>query len=471
MTSHFLKAIVRVAATVLLSFVAMQPAAHSSGLQSQLNGLFDSMANVTEPGVFETQRRGVISGGRATVKNRLFTESIVSFSPPSWKAGCGGIDLFGGAFSFINSEQLTQLLRAVAANAAGYAFQLAIKITCEMCATVLETLQKKIQELNQFMGNSCQLAQGIVNDVSSAFNFTEKTHDKHQASVKGFVEDFFSSWSEPKGESATAAVAQNAPELLRTGNIVWMQLQRSNAANWFRVKGDNNLLEAIMSITGSVIIHEPTNDDRDTQPVTELPGNKISLEDIVMGGKVSIYSCAFDYTTCEKAGEGGVGTREEDLIGIKTQIEAAFLGNSGLPGDGLVGKYATDSGTLTASERAISASLPLGIGTLIFNLATSSEDVARSFVYQVSGALATQMAYSMALESLRVAQAALAGEESAYVVKVRTMLESSRRTIESQHIALQSKYGRLSDFVQLYNGIQANVRKSQYMPIRTLPGL
>ncbi len=53
--------------------------------------------------------------------------------PPSFSAGCGGIDLFGGSFSFINMNQFVDLMRAVASNAAGYAFQLAINAMCPDC--------------------------------------------------------------------------------------------------------------------------------------------------------------------------------------------------------------------------------------------------------------------------------------------------------------------------------------------------
>ena len=465
MKKRLLKITTKTATALLVSLAFTYIPANAGGLQSQLNGVFDSMTNVTAPGVFETQRRGVISGGRATMKNRIFSENIVNFSPPSWKAGCGGIDLFGGSFSFINSEQLTQLLRAVAANAAGYAFQLAIKNICEQCANVLETLQKKIQQLNQFMGNSCQLAQGLVNDLTSGMDLKGKTNDSLVASGKGFLEDMFSSWSEPTGQSATAAVAKNAPETLKTGNIVWMQMKRSDTASWFKVQGDNQLLEAIMSLTGSVIIQEPTGEEKDTQPITELPGNKISLDDLVKGGQVVVYSCGGDYDKCMNAGSAGAGNRSETLVGLKTQIEDVLLGPSNLRGSGLIGKYAHNMGTPTQTEAAISTNLPLGLGTMVFNLATANEDVARTFVTQFSGAIAANMAYTVALESLRAAQAALAGEDSAYVIKAQKTIDNSRRTIESQYSGLINTYGQISTAVNLYNNIMAITRKSTYLTV------
>ena len=84
-----------------------------------MNQLFGSMTNTTAPGVFESQRRGVISGGSVVVRNRIMNENLVSMVPPSFQAGCGGIDMFAGSLSFVNADQFVQLLRSVAANAKG----------------------------------------------------------------------------------------------------------------------------------------------------------------------------------------------------------------------------------------------------------------------------------------------------------------------------------------------------------------
>ena len=90
--------------------------ATSGALQSQMDSVFDSMINVTRPGVFEGQRRGVVSAGSVYVRNKIVDTNVVTFVPPSWKGGCGGIDFFGGSFSFIDADQFIQLMRAVASN-------------------------------------------------------------------------------------------------------------------------------------------------------------------------------------------------------------------------------------------------------------------------------------------------------------------------------------------------------------------
>ncbi len=171
-----------------------------ASLQQEMNQLFGSMTNTTAPGVFESQRRGVISGGSVVVRNRIMNENLVSMVPPSFQAGCGGIDMFAGSLSFVNADQFVQLLRSVAANAKGYAFQLALSAMCEKCSQHMETLQKKIQQLNEYFGNSCQMAQGVVNDTLAAFGKKGQTEASMLSSLKG-AGDIFTSWSESNGKN------------------------------------------------------------------------------------------------------------------------------------------------------------------------------------------------------------------------------------------------------------------------------
>ncbi len=144
----------------------------------------------------------MLSGGHAVAKSRVFDANLIAVAPPSWKAGCGGVDLFAGSLSFVNSDQIVQLLRSVAANSAGYAFQLTLDNVFPDGAKWIENFQKKIQQLNQYLGNSCQLAQGVVNDLASGFDLKHKTDASLKATFTGLYEDIFSA---REGAAAKAA--------------------------------------------------------------------------------------------------------------------------------------------------------------------------------------------------------------------------------------------------------------------------
>ncbi|MDN4724024.1 conjugal transfer protein TraH [Vibrio parahaemolyticus] len=58
------------------------------------------------------------------------------------------------------------------------------------------------------------------------------------------------------------------------GNIVWKQLKANSVSIWFQY-GDTALLEAMLSLTGSVIVGDLIADASggDTNPVSRLPGD------------------------------------------------------------------------------------------------------------------------------------------------------------------------------------------------------
>ena len=222
------------------SLCLARPAAAADGLATQLDAMFNTLVNYTAPTAHLGQRRGVVTGGSLNARNRIMNESLWHFVPPSFSAGCGGIDLFAGSFSFISADQFQSLLRAVAANAAGYAFEVALGAMCKECLETMETLQKKIQALNQGFANSCQLAKGLVNDVADAFDVKHKDDTSLLGMVKG-LGDVFETRSATTGSDPIAQVKNNlsADEKAELeGNLVWRALKRKGAAGWFTAGDD-----------------------------------------------------------------------------------------------------------------------------------------------------------------------------------------------------------------------------------------
>ena len=94
-----------------------------AGLRDALDSMF--VANATRPGAFESQTRGGFVGGSLVARAPIRSINIVTFDAPRLNAGCGGLDLFGGSFSFIDASQLVALLRSIATNAVGALFFIA----------------------------------------------------------------------------------------------------------------------------------------------------------------------------------------------------------------------------------------------------------------------------------------------------------------------------------------------------------
>jgi len=70
-----------------------------------------SRPRTTLPGAYESQTRGFAVGGRLAIRSKSDVIQPVSLKAPNFKAGCGGLDIFGGSFSWINAEQFVSNLR------------------------------------------------------------------------------------------------------------------------------------------------------------------------------------------------------------------------------------------------------------------------------------------------------------------------------------------------------------------------
>ncbi|GIB38970.1 conjugal transfer protein TraH [Vibrio cholerae] len=452
-------------ASCLIIFSVVATHASAEGLQSEMDRLFNEMSNTTRPGIHQTQRRGVIAGGRVTTKARIFDENLVSFVPPSWKAGCGGVDLFGGSLSFVNADQIVQLMRAVAANAKGYAFQLALDNVFPDGAKWIENFQKKVQALNQHLGNSCQLAQGIVNDSLSAFDTKLKNDTRTKASTKGLFEDMFSATQETDGQTAIKTLKDNSPQAYQEmiGNIVWKQLKKNSVSSWFQY-GDSSLLEAMMSITGAVVIGDLINDpnlagaNNSTNPIVTLPGNRITLGDLISGGSVKVYSCDSDTVNCISAGSE---LKSVQLRGIGNQMSDLLLGSDSSPG--LIYKYANNVGALSSAEIAFVSNLPSSFGSLFRNLSAVSSDTAEQFAQQAQTIIALDITYRFIEEIYRATTIALANSDNAYQQKAVDVLDASRAVVRQEYDQLIVRHGKLSDLMGYYNSLLDVTKKQRLL--------
>ncbi len=139
---------------------------NASAWAMSMQELFDKInaqGNVSNPAILQGQTMNLYTGGSLFMRMPKRTYNLASTTPPSWNAGCGGIDLFMGGFSFINKEQYVAMLRNIGSNAVGYGFKLAIQNLCPTCDNVMQALQATAQQVNRLNIDSCEAAKGIVN--------------------------------------------------------------------------------------------------------------------------------------------------------------------------------------------------------------------------------------------------------------------------------------------------------------------
>ena len=145
----------------LLGFCLNAQANVSQDLDSFFNGM-GYASNVTSPAAFESQAAGFFGGGSLYARNQVRQYQLVQLDLPSYRAGCGGIDLFTGSMSFLSEQKLVDLGKSVMTNAGAYAVDVMLASTVPELKQVRDYLQQLEQMANQASINSCQLSQNMV---------------------------------------------------------------------------------------------------------------------------------------------------------------------------------------------------------------------------------------------------------------------------------------------------------------------
>lgn len=353
---------------ITLSFAGNTPA--KADLEDTLSGMLGANVQVNSAGTIETARRGGFYGGSIYVRGRVMNVNVINFTPPSFAAGCGGIDTFGGSFSMINKEQFVALLRSIAQNAAGYAFHLALKNICEQCSTIIAGLQRAVQEMNQFTGNSCQLAKGIVNSGLDALELSDIKGIQGETIQSGFQSAFDAFWGSLSStvDSLTATNPDGSSDYDKFEvNVVWDGISKNGVSGWFTA-GDTALMEALMTLTGTIVLAGPVDDangnpSRDVTP--SVAGGKLSVRDLIFGNSnAQILHCTNSVKCLDMT------TTTVDLKGLEKMLEERLIGNGPADPNSILFRLTNGTSTEDDAEQAIGQ---LGTyGSMLLKIAETS---------------------------------------------------------------------------------------------------
>jgi conjugative transfer pilus assembly protein TraH len=258
-----LRAFLRRTAAVAMSLGAasMIPAGMArADVAGQMNDFFQDAggaANVTGPSAYQGQTAGYYSMGN--VWSRFPQKSVQPFNlqMPKVSAGCGGIDLFTGSFSFINGAEMVAMLKATANNALGFAFQLAIDSVSPEIGKVMDSMANKAQQMNQMNISSCEAAQGLVGSVWPKMAGARST----VCAAVGNSQGKFSDWARSRqgcgagGEQDATLEGNTDPTMAdkipgAPRNYTWDAIKKSN-----KFGTDREFSEFLMTLVGTIVIN------------------------------------------------------------------------------------------------------------------------------------------------------------------------------------------------------------------------
>ena len=148
------------------------PAAHAGFLED----FYDSSSgiaqgNVTAAGIYESAHLNIATAGGFVYRAPRTDFTPFQFTPPKLSAGCGGIDLFMGAFSIPSKEEFLNYLRAIGSSLPGLAFQLALQTLSPDLSEQVTSFRDLIREYSSRFQDSCTAAQTLL-DMTGAHGKT-----------------------------------------------------------------------------------------------------------------------------------------------------------------------------------------------------------------------------------------------------------------------------------------------------------
>lgn len=271
----------------LISAALAVPA--QADVNNDLNKFFNKLGfegNATQAAVWQGQAAGYVTGGNLFLRNQVNNLQVASFTPPRITAGCGGIDAYLGSFSFVNSEQIERFVKQLMGNAAGYFFDLALQTAVPGMKQAKDFMQKLASDLNSMNVSSCQAAQGIIGGLWPTNTVQSQ---KICQDIAGET-NMFSDWAASRQGCTVGGqmdkVLDKAPEnmkdqVMKDRNLMWDILQNNGM-----MKGNTELMELVMNVTGTLIFNKG-----EIQFIGPQANHQGLIRALMYGGQATIFGC------------------------------------------------------------------------------------------------------------------------------------------------------------------------------------
>lgn len=227
----------------------------SQDLDNFFNGI-GYASNVTSPAAFESQAAGFFGGGSLYARNQVRQYQLVQLDLPSYRAGCGGIDLFTGSMSFLSEQKLVDLGKSVMSNGGAYAVDVMLASTVPELKQVRDYLQQLEQAANHASINSCEMSQNLVGGLWPKTAASQQKICKDQGTMgkDGLFSDYVKARMECSGNGFGRSMDKASKDettkkqVVFNKNLVWSILQSKSF-----LSTDRELAEMVMSLTGTLI--------------------------------------------------------------------------------------------------------------------------------------------------------------------------------------------------------------------------
>jgi len=251
-------------------------------------------SNVTNPGGFRDQQGGYYSGGSIMARAPAENTHLMSLQPPITRGGCGGIDLYMGGFSYINSQSLVRLMNVIGSNASSFASAIALQTVSPQIKSVIDYLMGLLQDVNNTNINSCNAAATLVGGLMPKSEAASQVLCRHLSMEQNRFSDYTAAHQGCGSHDQRFGINKSkqrhkafVDQLGDEFNLAWKALKKNNYFN------DNDALaELFMSISGSIIARK-VGDGIQVAHLPSLAKSEQWLKRLIDGkdGTLSVYRC------------------------------------------------------------------------------------------------------------------------------------------------------------------------------------
>jgi conjugative transfer pilus assembly protein TraH len=434
--------------SLALTYAATAWADINSDLTTYFNGLgLDS--NVTAPQAYKGQQAGYYTGGSIFARNSVRDVQIANIQLPSYNAGCGGIDLFGGGFSFINADALVGMMKNVLNNAKGYAFNLAMESATPEIANTMKYITDMANKVNQANVNSCETAASLVGSVWPRTNEAQRHVCADIGANKGLFDDYAAARQGcGKGGQMSNTLREGLKDdkfknlVLDNGNLAWKAIQQNSF-----LQKDTQLAELFMSLSGSIIIRKNGNDDNATNQISILLS--VASRDTLI--KALLYGDNADIWHCDTTDENGCLNPQKTTVTInpnnalQTRVKEIL--------NRIVDKIYADQ-PLVKDELGLLNSTRLPVYKMLNVQAAFSRDKSIVNVADYADVIATDILFQYLNESLMVVQTSAGSLQ--YPAEILSQFQKQvDKSLEAVRAAQGNAYKQVNLSLQMIQNTQA----------------
>lgn len=447
-----------------LALVVLFQGTANADTQAVMGQMLDTYINVTPASGFDTQRRNGVTLGSVVVRSRVMRPNFINFTPPSVKGGCGGFDLMGGSFSFINSEQLQQFLRSIASNALNYAFTLAIEGVCPTCWQHMGQLREWGDKINGMLQDSCYWATKMGDKTGLKDWHDQQFKDAQaQEAAAGSKED----WWDATDKFLSKYQSDRDRGTQTPQNAVVEALRKANVTSWYGALGDQDLVEVAQSVTGTFLKTETnpdgsecTNEDGAREYCVQRIMDTMDVEQLVNGtsnGAVTILRCQDGYPPCLNVN----AVQENNWPGLKEKVRTLLFGPAPAYTGGLVDKMRTPGADLTPAERAFIEAAPLPVLAFL-KAAAANEGALRSMGERIADLVAVAVARDLMLDLVNNVRRAFEADDAIDFQKIMLDRIHNKMDVFAQKTRFEDKeLENVSNMFALRAQLLQNIRGNE----------